>query len=151
MNLHALTASPFASDDDVRTMLAVFEDGTLPRSAWNHRAHLTVALQIGRRLPVPDAIDAARVAIHRFNAAVGIVSTPDSGYHETLTVFYMRVVDLHVRRNPSPSSPMDDTNQLVGEWGQRDLPLQYYSRDRLFSRNARRAWMEPDLQPLPFA
>ncbi|HYW50414.1 MAG TPA: hypothetical protein VE861_07405 [Gemmatimonadaceae bacterium] len=151
MNLHALTAEQFGTDDDVRTLLDVFEKGTLPRSAWNHRAHLTVALAIGRELPLPDAIDAARAAIHRFNAAAGIVSTPDSGYHETLTVFYMQVVALHVRSNPLPASRRDDANALVSEWGARDLPLRHYSRDRLFSRAARRSWMEPDLQPLPTA
>ena len=30
----------------------------------------------------------------------------------------------------------------------KDLPLQYYSRERLFSDEARAAWVEPDLRAL---
>ena len=30
----------------------------------------------------------------------------------------------------------------------KELPLQYYSRERLFSDEARVAWVEPDRQPL---
>jgi hypothetical protein len=30
----------------------------------------------------------------------------------------------------------------------KELPLQYYSRERLFSDEARAAWVEPDRQPL---
>lgn len=149
MNLHALTAAPFENDAAVAALLDVFHAGTLPRSAWNHRAHLTVALTVARSIPGAGAIDAMRTAILRFNAAVGIESTPDYGYHETLTVFYMAVVTLHIARNPVPVSPSHDANQLMAEWGRADLPLSHYSHERLFSREARARWLPPDLAPLP--
>jgi hypothetical protein len=149
MDLHTLTASPFATDDDVRTLLAAFHDGTLPRSAWNHRAHMTAALSFGRAFPPAAALDGMRTAILRFNAAAGIVSTPDYGYHETLTVLYMHFVTLHVMREPHAASLTDDANRFMDTWGARDLPLQYYSNDRLFSRDARARWMAPDRQLLP--
>jgi hypothetical protein len=38
---------------------------------------------------------------------------------------------------------------LLGEEGRRDWPLRFYSRERLFSREARLAWVEPDLVKLP--
>ena len=98
MDLHTLTESSFATDDDVRALLSAFNDGTLPPSAWNHRAHMTAALSFGRTLPPAAALDAMRAGILRFNDAAGIVSTPDSGYHETITRFYMRAVTLHVQR-----------------------------------------------------
>ena len=41
MDLHTLTESSFATDDEARALLSAFHDGTLPRSAWNHRAHMT--------------------------------------------------------------------------------------------------------------
>jgi hypothetical protein len=38
---------------------------------------------------------------------------------------------------------------LIGKWGDKNLPLRHYSPHRLFSAEARRAWIEPDLAPLP--
>ncbi len=151
MDLHALTAAPFAADADVAIFITAFADGTLPRLAWNHRAHLTVALNVARQLSPVERLPAIRRAILRFNAAVGIESTPDSGYHETLTVFYMQVVELHVLRNPALQSVADDANLLYAEWGDRELPLRHYTRQRLFSREARADWLPPDLRPLPAA
>ncbi len=149
MDFLSLTATPFATDDDVLTLLAAFNDGSLPRAAWNHRAHLTAALDVARTIAAAERLPAIRRAILRFNASAGIESTPDSGYHETLTVFYMRVVELHVVRHPAHTSIASDANQLYAEWGDRGLPLRHYSRERLFSREARAGWVTPDLRPLP--
>ncbi len=149
MDLHELTAAPLRSDDDLRTLLNAFEANSLPRDAWNHRAHLSVALHFGRQLIAEQALERMRSEILRFNAAVGIESTPDSGYHETLTVFYMHFVSVHVARYPAPSSVATDANAFVAEWGRRDLPLEYYSRSVLFSPMARAMWVAPDIAPLP--
>jgi hypothetical protein len=151
MDLHSLTDGPFASDADVLAVLEAFHTGTLPRSAWNHRAHLTAALSFARALPAAEALTATRDAILRFNDAAGIVSTPDHGFHETLTVFYMHIVGLHVARYPAPSSLATDANTVMDEWGAKDLPLRHYTASRLFSRDARANWTPPDLLPLPAA
>ena len=39
---------------------------------------------------------------------------------------------------------------LRSRLGRSDWVLAYWSRERLFSRTARRRWLEPDLQRLPF-
>jgi hypothetical protein len=39
---------------------------------------------------------------------------------------------------------------LATEWGRSDWLLTYWSKSLLFSVAARRAWVEPDLRPLPF-
>ncbi|MBC7844575.1 MAG: hypothetical protein H7099_19855 [Gemmatimonadaceae bacterium] len=147
--MHALTESPFQTDDDVQTLLTAFHHSVLPRSAWNHQAHMTVALSIGRAHAPDVALTSMREAINRFNAAVGIVSTPDYGYHETITAFYMHAVALHIRGHPRPTSAAEDANAFMSEWGRPDLPLDFYSKERLFSREARAAFVSPDLQQLP--
>lgn len=151
MDLHALTAAPFAADADVTAFIAAFSDGSLPRPAWNHRAHLTVALNVAREHTVAERLPAIRRAILGYNTAVGIESTPDSGYHETLTIFYMQVVERHILRFPTLASIAEDANLLYAEWGDRELPLRYFTRERLFSREARAGWLPPDLRPLPEA
>ncbi len=149
MDLHALTESPFTCDDGISTFLDAFHAGALPRSAWNHRAHLTIALSLARALAPADPLPAIRAVILRYNASVGIVSTEDYGYHETLTALYAHLVVLHARRHPSPVSTAHDANALMESWGDREVPMRFYSRERLFSREARKAWMAPDLAPLP--
>jgi hypothetical protein len=149
MDLHTLTESAFATDDEVCALLAAFHDGTLPKSAWNHRAHMTVALSFGRAHAPADALRGMRSGILRFNDAVGIISTPDAGYHETITVFYMHAVTVHMTRHPTPSSLASDANAFMDAWGRPGLPLDYYSKSRLFSRDARRVYVAPDVQPLP--
>ncbi len=149
MDYVALTAAPFATDDDARAVLSAFHAGQLPRTAWNHRAHLTVALSFARQHAPDVALVAMRAAILRYNNAVGIENAPQSGYHETLTVFFMQVVSLHTNRHPIAPPFVVDANALVDAWGRHDLPLQYYSKDRLFSDEARARWLPPDGQVLP--
>jgi hypothetical protein len=149
MDYHMLTESPFSTDEDVGALLTAFHDGTLPRSAWNHRAHMTAALSFGRALPAGAALDAMRAGILKLNESAGIESTPDSGYHETITRFYMHVIALHVGANPTPRSAAADANALMDVWGRADLPLDFWSRELLFSRDARARWVAPDRQPLP--
>jgi hypothetical protein len=50
MDFDALTAAPYTGDSDVRLVVDAFHTATLPRSAWNHQAHLTVALSFARCL-----------------------------------------------------------------------------------------------------
>jgi hypothetical protein len=39
-------------------------------------------------------------------------------------------------------------NSLIRLCGDKNLPLEYYSRERLMSREARTCWLEPDLKAL---
>jgi hypothetical protein len=39
--------------------------------------------------------------------------------------------------------------ELIARYGDRDLQLRHYTRQRLFSPEARFSWLEPDLEELP--
>jgi hypothetical protein len=39
-------------------------------------------------------------------------------------------------------------NDLIEKYGDKNLPLTYYSRERLMSWEARTRWVEPDLKAL---
>jgi len=80
---------------------------------------------------------------------VGTANTETSGYHETITRFYVRVIE-HFLLTADRNAPFAElATQLLTVYGQRELPLQYYSRELLFSTQARLHWVEPDLKPLP--
>ena len=63
----------------------------------------------------------------------------------------MHAVTLHVQRDRVHVSLAADANAFVDAWGRATLPLDYWRRDTLFSRNARAGWIQPDLQVLPVA
>jgi hypothetical protein len=73
-------------------LVAAFLARTLPKSAWTHVAHLRVGLWHVRRLGETGALTALRSAISSYNEAVGTANTDTSGYHETLTIFYVRLI-----------------------------------------------------------
>jgi hypothetical protein len=139
---------PFRSDQEALDLCREFSAGRLPKAAWTHRAHLTVALWYLNRLPTRDALSAIRAGIQEHNRAVGTPNTPTSGYHETITVLYVRVVASYLR-DRDHSSFVEMCNRLYDELGGRELPFRYYSRDRLGSTEARLGFIEPDLDPLP--
>ncbi len=139
---------PFASDAEVEDLVREFEACTLPRARWNHRAHLTVALWYAAHLERDAALDTMRRGILRLNEALGIVSTPTSGYHETITRFYMRIVGRFLEEEPV-GGWAGRANRLFEGHGEKKLPLRHYSERRLMSPAARADWVEPDLIPLP--
>lgn len=141
---------PYVSPAEVVRLVEQFEAATLSHAEWTHRAHLTVALWYATHHPPREALDRMRVGLVRLNAAHGIPITPTRGYHETITRFYMHVVGRFVALETSAAEPWDErANRLFERLGARDLTRRYYSESRLMSGEARAAWVEPDLQPLP--
>ena len=136
---------------DTESLVRLFHARTLPKPAWTHAAHLRVGLWHVRRFGADLAVDLLRERIRRYNEAVGTANTDTSGYHETLTVFYVKVIDAFVAADAARQDEPADTLEprLFEAVGDRELPLRYYSRECLFSTGARRQWVAPDLQPLP--
>jgi hypothetical protein len=135
---------------DTESLVRLFLDCSLPKPAWTHVAHLRVGLWHVRRFGADLAVDLLRERISRYNESVGTANTSSSGYHETLTVFYVKVIDAFVSADASPDQEADTLERrLLEAVGDRELPLRYYSRECLFSTEARRQWVAPDLQPLP--
>lgn len=120
-----------------------FCDRTLPKERWTHEAHLAVCWAAFQTRDERAAVDFLRDAICSYNDATGVENTPTSGYHETLTRYYVHAVAA------LGADTIDDV--LSAPECRRDAPLRHWSRSRLFGRRARAGWVEPDLCPLPHA
>jgi hypothetical protein len=141
--------SLFQKTDDIETLVSEFESCTLLRERWDHAAHLTVALWYLARRSRNDATVLIREGIQRYNHACGIIMTKDSGYHETITLFYIWAVGKYLTEVDSGRSILELANGLLrSRYEDRRLALEYYSKDRLMSWEARTGWIEPDLKPL---
>lgn len=134
---------PFvAEQSDDEAFMRAFEACTLPFAQWTHRCHLRLAWTCLDRHSFDDALVRVRNGIQRYNRA-----NDRPGYHETMTVSWVRLVD-HVRRSePQPSPDGRAFCDAHPELGHSSLLLLFYSRDRLFSQEAKAELVAPDLAP----
>lgn len=112
--------------------LRALADGSYPRDAMDHRAHLRLAL-----LCRGDPQRARDLLLTYVTKIGGLVK-----YNETLTQFWLRAVALHASEKTLDAlmaTPLADVN----------LPFRHYSPERLWSDEARAQFVEPDLRPLP--
>jgi hypothetical protein len=136
------------SEDSLDQFLHAFFHHTLPKPQWTHAAHVTLAACLLHKADVPSVLPVVRNAICSYNLSVGTQNTDTSGYHETLTVFWLRVVNQSLRQSPS-ASRLEAVRNVVAAYGtERALHRLYYSTDIVTCAAARGAWLEPDLKPL---
>ncbi|NJK66096.1 MAG: hypothetical protein HC789_06650 [Microcoleus sp. CSU_2_2] len=138
----------YRSPSEIDSLIHAFEECSLPRSQWTHTAHLTVALWYLFYDSETEAINAIRNGIKRYNSAQGIESTKDGGYHETLTLFWVRTISRYLAEESRNRSMVSLANGLIAQYADRTLPFRYYTRDQLMSWEARNNWVEPDLRAI---
>lgn len=130
-------------------LVSQFSDRTLPLSEWTHEAHLTVALWYLYQYTEAAAVCYLRSGIITYNQSLGGENTPQRGYHETLTLFWVKIIHHFIRKNPGLDLPALRQALLASPIASRDLPEQYYSKELLYSTHARAFWTEPDIKALP--
>jgi Uma2 family endonuclease len=139
----------FADDAAIRSIGERMLACTLPKSEWTHEAHLsTCAWLILERPDILPERDLPHL-IRRYNESVGGVNDETQGYHETITQVSIRAIRAALARSEGGSLAARVNDLLLAPEGRRDWPLRFYSPDRLFSREARLGWVEPDLCPFP--
>lgn len=95
-----------------------------------------------RRVRLTTALPRIREAIQRFAAAAGA----SQKYRETITVVWMRLLEDAGTQVTRPCE-LSELLRLRPEFGDKNLPLKYYSRDHLFSDQARTTFVPADLPP----
>jgi hypothetical protein len=142
--------SSFTSDEEISTIGLGLLDRTLPKTVWTHAAHFAATLWLLRCRPELELSRAMPGIIRGYNEATGGANTDTSGYHETITQASIRAARAFLTE--APTGPLFVTcNALMrSHLGQPDWLMEYWTRPRLFSIEARRDWMEPDLKELPF-
>ena len=140
----------FASDAAVERVGEGLLTRTLPRLEWTHEAHLAATTYLlTRRTDI--AIDKELPGIiRRYNESVGGVNDDTQGYHETITRVFLHGVRLFLAE-ADPGEPLHEliNELLLSPMGRRDWPLRFYSAERLFSVDARRRFVPPDVAALP--
>jgi hypothetical protein len=141
---------PFTSDEEIATIGSGLLDRTLPKTAWTHAAHFAATLWLLRCRPDVEISREMPGFIRGYNEATGGANTDTSGYHETITQASIRAARAFLALAP-PLPLFATCNGLMhSRLGEPEWLLEYWTRPRLFSVEARREWLGPDIKSLPF-
>jgi hypothetical protein len=140
---------PFSSDVEIDHIGLGLRDRSLPKAQWTHAAHFAAAFWLLRR-PELQATRVMPGLIRAYNEATGVPNTDTGGYHETITMASLRAARAWLQGWSEVPFYQALNELLASKYGRSDWLLEYWSRPMLFSVAARRSWIEPDIQPLPF-
>ena len=140
----------FSNDAEIARVAGKFLDRSLPKPEWTHAAHFAVTLWLMRHRPALDLSKELPGLIRAYNEVTGTPNTDSSGYHETITQASLAAA--RARLIASPDRPLHEIldGLLASPMGESKWLLDYWSREKLFSVQARRHWLAPDLKPFPF-
>ncbi len=145
----SVRAGDIVTDDMVAHIYAGVRTRTLPKPEWTHPAHLVFATALLADRGLAASEGEAPALIRAYNLSAGGVNDDTQGYHHTITIFFLREIDAFCA--PIAGRPVGAraTRLLASPLAATDYPLQFYSRERLFSVEARRDWVAPDLAAAP--
>ena len=140
----------FTADAEIEHLGEGLLARSLPREEWTHEAHLAATTYLLTHRSDVDLDTELRDIIRRYNESVGGVNSDTEGYHETITRSFLHGVRLFLAEADRDAALHELVNALLrSPMGSRDWPLRFYSRERLFSVEARRNFVAPDIAALP--
>jgi hypothetical protein len=141
----------FSNEDEIHHLGEGLMARSLRREEWTHAAHFAAALWLMRYRTELEPATAMPGLIRAFNESVGGVNSDSAGYHETITLASLRAARGVFDSFPADVPVWRIVNALMKtNFANPNWLLEYWSRERLMSVEARRAWLEPDLKALPF-
>lgn len=123
--------------------LEAFETTALPRQLWTHTAHVRMGYLMFQKYGSKEAPTRIATGIRRYNESK---SNP-TGYHETITVAFARLIASHIGQGQE--ADWEAFQASHPDLLKANVLERYYTRERLFSAEARAGFIEPDLEPLP--
>lgn len=130
---------------EIDAFLSAFEAGALPKERWTHSAHLFTGACYVHMLGEEPAIQRMRVCIKHHNESVGTQNTDTGGYHETITIAWIKLLCALLRELGAMDRAAFAQLAVERFAGDREIFRRYYGFDLVKSVEARRAWIPPDL------
>lgn len=139
----------FHSEEEIDRIGTGILDHSLPKPDWTHAAHWAAAVWLLRH-PDYDAEADMPDIIRAYNMAYGVKNTDTEGYHETITLASLYIARRFLAAS-GPDAPMHEVvNALLNTgYSRSDWIFRYWSKEKLFTAQARRNWIGPDREALP--
>jgi hypothetical protein len=129
------------TDAEILTLVDRLERCLLGKEEFHHRDHLAVAVAYLYASDLETAMDCMRSSLKRFAAHHDVTGL----YHETLTRFWLLQVEQRLDRNQCLNASVRKVHTQLSD---KKFAFEYYSRERIESKEAKEKWIEPDLRPL---
>lgn len=129
------------TDAEILTLVDRLERCLLGKEDFHHRDHLAVAVVYLYSADRETSMDRMRASLKRFAAHHGVSGL----YHETLTRFWLRQVELRLDRSECLERSVSKIQKKLSD---KNLAFDYYSRARIDSKQARESWLQPDMKEL---
>ncbi len=136
----------YKTETEILKVIESFKNGTISRDDWGHAEHLIVANHYLSENDFDAAYMKMREGIFNLLHAFEIDLLKEMPYHETLTIFWMRTVD-EFRKTKNGYSVVEICRNLIESFD-KDYPLRFYSRELLFSDEARRSFVSGNLNEI---
>lgn len=121
-----------------------FENCRFPNEQFRHADHIRLAWIYIRRYDYETAELRMCESIRGFACNLGA----EQKYHQTITMVWMRLVNLAVRLSSGIDNFLDFAHAHA--WLlDKEAVFEFYSQELLMSEMARKVWVEPDLKPIP--
>lgn len=128
-----------------------FENQTLPPELWRHRTHVRIAYIYARFLPYEEALSRLRNGIKSYNEKNKVKESPTTGYNETMTVAFLRLVKSAIDSYETVF-PAEDSEEFCDTHPHllaKTILRAFYSPERRRHPDAKTQFVEPDLSSLP--
>lgn len=129
-----------------RDFLRAFTAGEIYPADFHHRDHVRLAYIFLTQHAFDDALEKMRGALQSFIHAHGIDAEK---YHATMTQAWLLAVRHFLHTTNVACVDAEDFLQRNPQLLDPDIMLTHYSRERLHSDAARRAFTPPDLERIP--
>lgn len=129
-------------------LVGAFREGSLSHADWTHEAHLAVGTWHVYEFGPVRALAILRGSIRHLNDRHGTPNSETRGYHETITRAYVCLIADVLANEPPPNAVDAVRVVMTSAIAPKLALLDYYSRERLMSIEARRGWVPADLRPI---
>jgi hypothetical protein len=132
---------PKMTDAEILTLVDRLERCLLPKEEFHHCDHLTVAVVYLYASDLEASMERMRNSLKRFAAHHGVAGL----YHETLTHFWLLQIEKRLDRSQCLEQSVKKVREQLND---KNVAFEYYSRERIESKEAKETWLQPDLKEI---
>lgn len=133
------------STEEAIELVEKWESGQMEKDEWTHEMHLIMGFAMLVRFG-KNALPAMRERIIKHNEVVGTINNGSTGYHETMTVYWLWLIRNFMIEKDLKTFDETTLDELVYEesLAKRNCWLVHYKEETIKSVAARRNFVQPD-------
>jgi len=133
----------YTTDEEIDRVVDDFESCQTGKDEFHHQQHIVVAVCYLASAPIEVATERMRSSLFRF---LEHHKVDNRKYNETLTVFWLEMVALELKKQSAGASLVEKCNSVISALSNPKRAADFYSEQVLWSEEARKVFVPPDLK-----